>query len=596
MSPPWSNRVECETQQGWVDRLILSDLRPGPYVKGDHRRSMKLRHLLSLEKNASRLGEIVGILAKYGFADWLSGTDYDWLRDRVKSARGAVLSDLTTGERLRHALEELGPSFVKLGQILSTRPDLVGIEITKELSKLQTETEPDEWEKTSATLEEELGGPIEDHFAHFEQKPIASGSIGQVHVAVTKEGERVVVKVMHRDTESRVREDLELMVALAELAHRHAHQLRRYQPLATAQYFKRTLLRELDFDYERRHIERFRADFREDPSVYFPRAFADLSSERVLTMEKLEGIPIWDVERLRAVGCDLDEFARRGGDMYLRMIFTHGFYHADPHPGNLFRLEDDVVGVIDCGMVGYLDEGLREEIEAMLLAATSEDAVGLTDAIVRVGQVPPELDEDELRARVSEFLAEYTDQSVGEFDVAGALRRLFDLVRDFHILLPQSFAMLVKALVVLEGTSRRLSPDFSLAELLRPYYAEAVKRHFSPRRIYHDLARNTRDWKRLADSLPRDIGDIVTRFRKGTLEVHMEHRRLESTVDRLVLGLLTAAVFMGSTLMWSMEAAPTVFGISLFGALGFVASIFMGLPLLLAMRRESRKRKEKGRR
>lgn len=552
---------------------------------------MKLRHLLQLEKNVLRFGEIVGVLAKYGFADWLSGTDYAWLRDRVKSSGGEVLPDLTTGARLRHALAELGPSFVKLGQILSTRPDLVGVKITKELSKLQTATEPDEWEEVRSTVEANLGAPLDDLFRSFERKPIASGSIGQVHDAMTREGERVVVKVMHRKTESRVQQDLELMVALAELADTHAPQLRRYQPLATAQYFKRTLLRELDFDYERRHIERFMANFREDATVHFPRAFAELSSERVLTMEKLEGIPVTDSDALRAAGCDFDAFARRGGHMYLQMIFTDGFYHADPHPGNLFRLQGDVVGVIDCGMVGYLDEAIREEIEAMLLAATSKDAVGLTDSIIRVGQVPPELDEDELRARLSEFLAEYTDQSVGDFDVAGALLRLFDLVRDFHIILPQGFAMLVKALVVLEGTSRKLSQQFSLAELLRPYYAEALRRRFSPKRVYHDLVRNSRDWKRLIKALPRDLGDILTRFRKGTLEVHMEHRRLESTVDRLVLGLLAAAVFLGSTLMWSMQAPPTIHGISLFGALGFAASIWMGLSVLLGMRRASRKRK-----
>ncbi|MDF2377769.1 MAG: hypothetical protein P1U81_16145 [Verrucomicrobiales bacterium] len=229
--------------------------------------------------------------------------------------------------------------------------------------------------------------------------------------------------------------------------------------------------------------------------------------------------------------------------------------------------------------------------DAMLLAATSGDAAGLTDSIVRVGQVPPELDEDELRIQVGQFLAEYTDQSVGDFDVVGALRRLFDLVRDFHILLPQSFAMLVKALLVLEGTSRNISQDFSLAQLLHPYYAQAVKRHFSPKRFYQGLVRNSRDWKRLVEALPRDLGDILTRVRKGTLEVHMEHRHLESTVDRLVLGLLTAAVFLGSTLRWSMEAPPTVFGISLFGALGFVASTWMGLTVLLGMRRASRKRK-----
>ncbi|MCB1093679.1 MAG: AarF/ABC1/UbiB kinase family protein, partial [Verrucomicrobiae bacterium] len=285
------------------------------------------------------------------------------------------------------------------------------------------------------------------------------------------------------------------------------------------------------------------------------------------------------------VGTDLNEFAKRGGNLYLEMVFGHGFYHADPHPGNLFRLEGDVIGVIDCGMVGSIDEALREDIEGMLLSAVSHDADGLTESIVRVGQVPPELDEDELRAEVGEFLSDYVGQSVAEFDVGGALQRLFGLVRDFHIVLPQSFGMLVKTLVVLEGTAKQLSPDFSLAAMIQPYYQKALRRRFRPGRLAAGIGRGYRDWKRLLEILPRDLSDILSRFRKGTFEVHMEHRRLEGTVDRLVLGLLTAAVFLGSAIMWSMKAPPTVWGVSLFGALGFLTSVWLGTGLLISIRR-----------
>jgi len=221
----------------------------------------------------------------------------------------------------------------------------------------------------------------------------------------------------------------------------------------------------------------------------------------------------------------------------------------------------------------------------MLLAAVSLDADGLTEFITRVGQVPPELDEDELRAEVGEFLADYVGQSVAEFDVSGALQRLFGLVREFHIVLPQSFAMLVKTLVVLEGTSKQLSPDFSLAAMIQPYYQKAVRRRFAPARVAAGIGRGYRDWKRLLEILPRDLSDILSRFRKGTLEVHLEHRRLEGTVDRLVLGLMTSAVFLGSAIMWSMQAPPTVFGVSLFGALGFLTSVWLGAGLLLSIRR-----------
>lgn len=469
---------------------------------------------------------------------------------------------------------------------------MVGSDLTAELSKLQSQAKAGPWEYVSVVVEKGLGCPIEDAFQEFSHEPIASASIGQVHKAVLPSGKHVVVKVMHEGIEDSVQRDLDLLLGLAELAEKHATQLRRYQPLATARYFERTLLRELDFSYERRHFERFAENFRDDETVHFPSVYPELSSEQVLTMEHLDVIPVTDHEALKASGADLNEFARRGGDLYLEMIFGHGFYHADPHPGNLFRMPHDVVGVIDCGMVGHIDEGLREEIEDMLLAAVSSDAEGLCDAIVRVGQVPPELDEDELRSEVGEFLSDYVGRSVADFDVGGALQRPFDLVRDFHIILPQSFGMLVKTLVVLEGTSRQLSPDFSLATMIAPFYTRTVRRRLAPRRLASEMGRGIRDWKRLLEGLPRDLSDILSRFRKGTLEVHMEHRRLESTVDRLVQGLLAAAMFLGSAVMWSMKAPPTFFGVSLFGALGFLFSVWLGGSLLSSIRR-ARKQNER---
>lgn len=469
---------------------------------------------------------------------------------------------------------------------------MVGSDLTAELSKLQSQAKAGPWEYVSVVVEKGLGCPIEDAFQEFSHEPIASASIGQVHKAVLPSGKHVVVKVMHEGIEDSVQRDLDLLLGLAELAEKHATQLRRYQPLATARYFERTLLRELDFSYERRHFERFAENFRDDETVHFPSVYPELSSEQVLTMEHLDVIPVTDHEALKASGADLNEFARRGGDLYLEMIFGHGFYHADPHPGNLFRMSHDVVGVIDCGMVGHIDEGLREEIEDMLLAAVSSDAEGLCDAIVRVGQVPPELDEDELRSEVGEFLSDYVGRSVADFDVGGALQRPFDLVRDFHIILPQSFGMLVKTLVVLEGTSRQLSPDFSLATMIAPFYTRTVRRRLAPRRLASEMGRGIRDWKRLLEGLPRDLSDILSRFRKGTLEVHMEHRRLESTVDRLVQGLLAAAMFLGSAVMWSMKAPPTFFGVSLFGALGFLFSVWLGGSLLSSIRR-ARKQNER---
>jgi ubiquinone biosynthesis protein len=552
--------------------------------------AMKLKTLARIDQSARRLAEIMATLAKYGLADWVSGSESDWLKGLLVTEGRAELLDMTTAARIRCALEELGPTFVKVGQILSTRPDLVGPDLTAELSRLQSQTEPDPPEKVLAAVEAELGRPVGELFREFDPAPIASASIGQVHGALLPDGREAVVKVMREGIEESVRRDLDLLVGLAELAGKHGGPLQRFQPVATARYFQRTLLRELDFTYERRHLDRFASDFADDETVRFPSAFPEWCSARVLTMERLRGIPVSDAAALAEAGADLDLFARRGANLYLEMVFAHGFYHADPHPGNLFRLEGEVVGILDAGMVGILDEGLREEIEAMLLAAVAYDADGLSDAIVRVGQVPPELDEDELRAEVAEILSDYLGQSVEEFDVGGALQRLFGLVREFRIVMPQSFAMLVKTLIVLEGTAQRLSPGFSLAAMIQPYYLKAVRRRFAPKRVAAGLGRSLRDWKRLLDSLPRDLSDILSRFRKGTLEVHMEHRRLESTVDRLVLGLLSASIFLGSAILWSTKAPPLVFGYPLLGALGFAVSGWLGAGLVLSIRRAGKRR------
>lgn len=551
---------------------------------------MRLQTLVRIDKSARRLAEILATLAKYGLADWLSGANYDWLRNLLKSSDGVVLPDMTTPERIRCVLTDLGPTFIKVGQILSSRPDLIGPDLTVELAKLQSQTRADSFEWVAAMIESELGHPVGELFLRFDETPIASASIGQVHSALLHDGHEVVVKVMHEGIEASVRRDLDLLLGLAELAEQHSGQLRHYQPVATARYFQRTLLRELDFSYERRHLERFAEDFAGSDTVHFPGVFPDYCSDRVLTMEHLKGIPVSDLDSLKAAGADLDLFSRRGGDLYLEMIFGNGFYHADPHPGNLFRMENDVVGVIDCGMVGHIDEGLREDIESMLLSAVSSDADGLTDAIIRVGQVPPELDEDELRAEVGEYLSDYLGQSINEFDVGGALQRLFGLMRDFHIVLPQSFAMLVKTLVVLEGTAKQLSPEFSLAAMIQPYYLRAISRRYAPGRIASGMGRSYRDWKRLFAAVPRDLTDILTRFRKGTLEVHMEHRRLESTVDRLVLGLLSSAIFLGSAIVWSFKAPPLIFGFSVLGGLGFLVSFWLGTGLILSIRRDRKDR------
>jgi len=546
---------------------------------------MRFPPLERLERNAKRLGEIVGVLAKYGLADWLKGISIIWLQDRLRSVDGQQISALKTGERVRLAFTELGPSFIKLGQLLSTRADLVGPDVARELTRLQADTPADSPESVRATITAELGRPPEEIFAEFDPVPMASASIAQVHRARLHSGESVVVKVQHAGIENTITPDLEIVGGLAELAEKHAPQLRLYRPVDTVRQFRRSLTRELNFHYELQNLETFNRHFRQDETVRFPRPYRDVSAKRVLTMEQFHGIQGSDTASLAQADLDRNAFARHGANIYLEMIFRDSFFHADPHPGNLMLLPGDVVGILDCGMAGHLDEDLREDIESLLMAVFENDAEQLTDAVLRLGEVPEDCPRDRLRTDLEEFLIDYVNRPLADLDIAAALNGLVEIIHRYWIALPSGFLLLLRTLVLLEGTSRLLSPDFSLAEIMRPFYLKTVRRRFAPKKIATKLRRTYRDWNRLLGALPRDLGDVLARLRNGTFRVHLDHRHLDPVVNRLVLGILTAAVFLGSSLLWSMKAPPMIKGVSVFGAAGYMLSVYMGWRLYRAVKK-----------
>jgi ubiquinone biosynthesis protein len=546
---------------------------------------MKLAAITRLERNVRRAGEIVAVLAKYGLADWVKGLNYAWIQDRIQSIDGRPIANLRIEERARLAFTELGTTFIKLGQVLSTRPDLVGPEMARELAHLQIAAPADPPETVRATIEAEFGKPLGELFAQFEEAPLASASIAQVHLARLQSGGQVVVKVQHAGIVNKIMPDLDILAGLAELAEKHSSQIRPYQPAALVRQFRRTLLRELDFTFERRHLEEFAKNFARDDTVHFPGAYAAFSSRRVLTMERLEGILGTDSAALAASGADLNEFARRGANMYLQMIFRDAFYHADPHPGNLMLLPGEVVGVLDCGMIGRLDEELAEGLEEMLMAVVNHNSADLGEVILRLGSAPPATPRDQLRADLTDFVADYMGQSIQDMDLTAALNNLFEIIRRYHITLPAPLSLLLRTLAELEGTARRLSPEFSLAEVFGPFYTTMVSRRFSVRRVLGRFQHTYRDWERLVQALPRDLGDVLRRVRDGSFSVHLDHRHIDPVINRLVLGVMTAALFLGSSLLWSMKAPPTIKGVSVFGGLGYLFAAYLSWRLLRAIKK-----------
>jgi ubiquinone biosynthesis protein len=345
--------------------------------------------------------------------------------------------------------------------------------------------------------------------------------------------------------------------------------------------------RELDFAREARNMEVFARNFARSPHVRIPQFYSGHSTARVLTMEWLDGVTISDpaVRQLRAI--EPSEVARHGAEMYLEMIFHHGFYHGDPHPGNLIVLPGGAIGLLDFGMVGRLDESIREDVEDMLMAIVSQDPQQLTSLVIRVGAVPPGLDEAALSVDLTEFVVHYANQPVDAFDLAGALTEMVEIVQRYRIVLPSSLAMLIKVLVMAEGTARLLEPNFSLMELMQPYQEKMLLRRMSPARQMRKMRRIYSEVEQLAEILPRRVRDILQQVDAGKFDVHLDHRGLEPSVNRLVLGMLTSALFLGSSLMISQNV--WLFrGVSVPGTIGVLFSAFLGWRLVRAINKSGR--------
>lgn len=546
---------------------------------------MKIDTIPGMVRDGKRLHEIVSTLARYQLAPWLASVNEPWLQKHFQSADGRPIRELTDGARMREAFTELGTTFIKLGQILSTRPDLVGPEITDELAKLQSGTPADPPEVIREILNSELGASPEELFLEFNDQAAASASIGQVHFATLKDGTPVVVKVQHPGIEGKIRSDLEILKGLAELAEEYSEQARQFRPVDTISEFSRTLLSELDFSRERKSLESFARNFAEDPMVVIPKPYPELSTGRTLTMDRVDGISLSKTEQLIEEGQDLSDLARRGADIFLEMIFRDGLYHADPHPGNIFALKNSAIGLLDFGMVGRIDDRLREQFEDLLLALADRNTAEVCDSIRELGSVPRELNPETLATEIDDFLAEYAALSINELDLGSALDRMMEIIRNFQIVLPSRVSLLIKVLVMLEGTARGLNPQFSMAEIIQPYQSKIVKRRLAPERLLNKAKQHTKDWMRLAEMAPRELGDILVQMKRGQFDVHLDHRNLNTVVNRLVMGVLTAALFVGSALILSFHVPPSIKGVSVVGSLGCLTAFGMGYRLVRAIQR-----------
>ena len=531
--------------------------------------------------NVRRVDEIIRVLAKYGLADWVSDSTPGFIRRRFMTAGGIVVSDFTLEVRIRLALTELGTTFIKLGQMMSTRADMVGPELAEELAALQADTPADPPDAVRAIIQAELGAPPDELFAWFDPHALASASVGQVHAARLIDGTDVVVKVQHAGIEEKVRSDLSLMAAVAGLAESNSKELARYRPSDTVDEFARTLLRELNFHTELNNLLRFAHNFADHSNIHLPKAYPELSSRRVLTMERLEGFSIANRERMETDAVDRVAFADLFANTMMQMIFRDGFYHADPHPGNIFVLPPAAqLGMLDCGKVGRVDEQTRDEFIGIVAAFLSGDVEALTDQLIELCEVPIDLNRAAYRSDVADFVGEFGDTMGGDLNIGAAFESMFAIIRKHHLVVPPRVNLLLLVIVQTEGTARQLNPDFALTATLKNYGSDLLRRHFSPQQLQREAARSFRDWSRLLKALPHETVNLLERTQRGELQIHVQQHGIQRPLDRLTYGIVVAALLLGSALLWALAAPPALFGVSIIGVLGVALGVALATHLL----------------
>lgn len=574
---------------------------------------MKITAIPQLYRNLKRWREILAVLRRYGLADWLTQFQLPF-RDALKDRGGVPLSQYTREQRVRMALTDLGPTFIKLGQVLAARPDLVGPKLAEELKELRAHVPADSIEQVRATLRRELGDDYECHFEWIEPEPLATASVGQVHRATLNGGHSVVIKVLRSEIEPMVRQDMEVLAGLAQLAE-HVEAFAIWRPTEMIRQLAPMITREIDFGRERQNLEHFGEMLEaSDADVVIPKPVPSLCSQRVLVMDELVGTPLSDFlencsseaasrsaklsDQADLSGVELTELRRvlseTLANVYLAMIFDEAVFHADPHPGNLIVLQDGRLGILDFGMIGRIDENLRETIEEMLVAISQGDQHRLMRLIRRIGDAPLDLDESLLAIDVAEFIGTYGRQRLGEFDMTGALNSLSEMLHRHAIALPNQSALLLKMLISLEGTLRELGASFDSLEIVRGFVRRVMMRRLSPKRRLRQARRIYLEAESFLESAPEEIISLIRQTRRGELRVVLEHQRIGPTVNRLVLGLMASAVFLGSSLLLAMKVPPLLFAeevilgmreISLLGIIGVTGSFSVMMWLLMAIRR-----------
>ena len=467
---------------------------------------------------------------------------------------------MPAGIRLRKVLEDLGPSFVKLGQIMSTRPDLIPDDILVELKKLQDDVPPEPFEAIREQVERELGCPLEDMFDSFDETPLASASIAQVHRARLRNGEEtadVVVKVQRPQVQALMARDVDLLYWLAKAIVRSMPESHLYRPISLVEEFDRSVSAELDFSLEGDNHERFTANFADNPHAKFPVVHRRASAKRVLTLEYLEGQKVYAAQRAGVSG---ELIAKRAIEIIVQQIFEDGFFHADPHPGNIIILgtdDDPIIGMIDVGMVGRLSPKMRDRVVDLVLAAVREDYTGIANSLYAIGRPTQKINRDAYDAEVTSLAQRYLGKRLKEIELGPLIRDLVTASRRFGVEVPSEFLMLGKSLMTVEGIGKEIYPELDLLEEVRPYFIQLFQKRYSPERMTEDAFRGLRRLSTAATEVPLQVEEILEDLRKGAFTVRTQQTQLESAADRLgrraFSGMVVGSLIVAGAILLAAE-------------------------------------------
>lgn len=540
--------------------------------------------------NAVRLAEVLQVFVKHGFADLLQRAGFHRslpakLLRSLNLMEAASGPPHTFGQRMRAALVELGPTFVKLGQILSTRSDLIRIELARELSNLQDRVDTLPFETMERVLEDALGASSDTLFATFNTTPIASASLSQVYRATLPDGQQVAVKIQRPGVEKVIESDLSLMRAVAEWIAEHLDDAKWLDPPGIVDEFARSIRRELDLSIEARVIEQFRKNFEDDAAVDVPNVYPEFSARTILTMDWIDGVRVDEVGAFPARNCDPVQVAVNGCDALCRMVFEYQLFHADPHPGNIFVTQNDHLAFLDLGMAGHLEQSDVAAIGDLFLALFERDSRACVDAILVLTTGGEPADQIVLERELTDFIAFEARAILGGGQVARGLERTTQILQRANMELAPRFALLIKALATIEMVGRGLDPNLDMVPIVQPYVESLIKRRYAPRQIFRDVKHNGRVLLRLGHQIPRDLSYLLQQLRQGKLKFSIHHEHLDdlaATIDRAssrnTVGIIVAALIVGSSLLITTEST-----ISRLGVAGFVFAGLLGSILVISI-------------